>query len=249
GWQSQNNASSVQGAIEEILSAVTGEEIFVQGSGRTDAGVHALGQVAHFDTASRLPADKFRVILNTKLPKTVRILESSEPEGVFHARFTAMAREYWYLVKRMDEMLPFDDGRITPLHELPSLDLLNEYASCLKGTHDYTTFCSSRDECESKWRDIYESEWTQETDDYGYTVYKYRVSGNAFLYHQVRSMVGTMLEDAKIHSEKAVFCSRLESRDRSQALRTALSDGLYLARISYDEEEYQWFEEENNGRH
>lgn len=249
GWQCQENAESVQDAIKTILDQVTGEDIFVQGSGRTDAGVHALGQVAHFDTVSKLPADKFKVILNTKLPKTVRILESSEPEGVFHARFTSMAREYWYLVKRMDDMLPFDDGRVTPVRELPSLETLNSYAEKLCGTHDFTTFCSAKDECESKWRDIYESLWTEEHDPYGFPVLKYRVAGNAFLYHQVRSMVGTMLEDAKQHSTPEVFQARLDSRDRSQALKTAPSDGLYLARISYDEAEYQWFEEGNNGRH
>lgn len=248
GWQKQENAPSVEEEIEKRLEKVLGEEVFVQGSGRTDSGVHALGQVAHFDTISRIEAEKFQVILNTMLPSSIRIRSSWEPEGVFHARFTAMAREYWYFIKRMDEMLPFESGKITPLKSLPSLSLLSSYASSINGTHDFTTFCSSKDISPSKVRDIYESEWSEEKNALGHTFYRYRVVGNAFLYHQVRSMVGTMVESAVAGESVEMFKARLDARDRSKALKTAPSDGLYLARISYDEDEYRWFEEEDNGR-
>ena len=182
------------------------------------------------------------------LPGSVRILSSWEPEGVFHARFTAMAREYWYLVKEYKDMLPFDSGRMTALRSLPDVNLLNSYASLLFGTHDFTTFCSSKDMCESKTRDIYESIWSEEKDGYGFKILKYKVVGNAFLYRQVRSMVGTMLDSALLGEDREAFKERLEAKDRSKALRTAPSDGLYLARISYDENEYLWFEEEYCGR-
>ena len=248
GWQVQDNADSVEGEIEKVLSRVTGESVFLQGSGRTDSGVHAIGQVAHFDTESKIPVEKFSIILRTKLPQSIRILSSWEPEGVFHARFTAMAREYWYLVKSYDNMLPFDSGRITGLRALPDIDVLNSYASLLVGTHDFSTFCSSKDMCESKVRDIYESEWKMERDNYGFPLLKYRVAGNAFLYRQVRSMVGTMLDSALIGEDSTMFQERLEAKDRKKALKTAPSDGLYLYRISYDEKEYLWFEEEYNGR-
>ena len=248
GWQVQDNAESVEGEIEKVLSSVTGEDVFLQGSGRTDSGVHALGQVAHFDTSSEIPADKFSIILNTKLPSSIRVLSSWEPEGVFHARFTAMAREYRYLIKAFSDMLPFDSGRITPLRALPDVSRLNSYASLLVGTHDFSTFCSSKDMCESKVRDIYESEWTLEKDNYGFPLLRYKVVGNAFLYRQVRSMVGTMLDSALMGETEDDFKARLESKDRTKALKTAPSDGLYLYRISYDENEYLWFEEEYNGR-
>lgn len=249
GWQSQNNAVSVQSRLEEILRSVTGEpELFVQGSGRTDAGVHALDQACHFDTQSQIPADKFKVILNTKLEKSIRITSSSEPEGIFHARFTTYSREYWYMIKRMDDMLPFDENRYCFVHQLPDLDVLNSYAEKLFGTHDFTTFASARDESPSKYRDIYLSKWEREVDAYGYEVLKYRVAGNAFLYHQVRSMVGTMLEASKMGLSAEEFQAKLDKKDRSEALRTAVSDGLYLAKISYDEEEYRWFEEEYCGK-
>ncbi|MCI7606807.1 MAG: tRNA pseudouridine(38-40) synthase TruA [Spirochaetales bacterium] len=248
GWQVQDNAESVEGEIEKVLSSVTGEDVFLQGSGRTDSGVHALGQVAHFDTSSEIPADKFSIILNTKLPSSIRVLSSWEPESVFHARFTAMAREYRYLIKAFSDMLPFDSGRITPLRALPDVSRLNSYASLLVGTHDFSTFCSSKDMCESKVRDIYESEWTLEKDNYGFPLLRYKVVGNAFLYRQVRSMVGTMLDSALMGETGDDFKARLESKDRTKALKTAPSDGLYLYRISYDENEYLWFEEEYNGR-
>lgn len=243
GWQKQKNELSVQGKIEDALSDVTGEDVLLFGSGRTDAGVHALGQVAHFDTRSKIDGAKFSLILNTKLEKTIRILSSEEASDFFHARYSTMAREYWYLIKRMDLMLPFDSKRYSFVKDYSDIDLLNSYADCIIGTHDFTTFASARDECPSKFRDIYLSKWDMIKDQFGCDVLRYRVCGNAFLYHQVRSMVGTMLESSRIKLAKQEFRSILDSKDRSRAMKTAPPDGLYLARISYDEDEYAWFEE------
>lgn len=248
GWQKQDGAITVQEEIEKVIFSTLGENVFVQGSGRTDASVHALGQVAHFDTKSNIKAETFAIILNSKLPKTIRVLSSSEPEDVFHARFTAMSREYWYLIKEYKDYTSFDWGRVAPYKRVPDITLLNEYASILQGTHDYTTFCSSRDISVSKVRDIYVSQWSKEKDIFGYDIYKYKVVGNAFLYHQVRSMVGSMVEAALKGESKEAFKLRLDSKNRENALRTAQPEGLYLARISYDEEEYRWFEELENGK-
>lgn len=244
GWQEQNNAHSVQQTIADLLKRVTKEDTVLLGSGRTDAGVHALGQVAHFDTKSQLDAEKFATILNSQLDKSIRIISSEDAPAGFHARYTTMAREYWYYIKRMDEMLAFDDKRYAFYKRLPSLETLNGYASILFGTHDFTTFASSRDLCPSKWRDIYVSEWEEVTDQYGCKALRYKVCGNAFLYHQVRSMVGTMVECGLLGYTDEQFKAILDSKDRSKALRTAPADGLYLARISYDENEYMWFEEQ-----
>ncbi len=248
GWQEQDDALSVQEVLTKEVSSVLGEKTEVFGSGRTDAGVHALGQVAHFDTSSTIEPSKWAVILNSRLPSSVRILSSSEPEGVFHSRFTAMAREYWYFIKPWSDMLPFDEGRVTGVKRLPDITLLNAYATLIRGTHDFTTFCSARDICPSKVRDIYISEWSEERDGWGLRFLRYRVVGNAFLYHQVRSMVGTMVECALSGESTESFRERLESRTRSMALKTYPAGGLYLASISYDENEYSWFEEEDNGR-
>lgn len=248
GWQRQDGDVSVQAVIEDELKSLLKEDIVLSGSGRTDSGVHALGQVAHFDTTSTLSPEKYRIILNTRLPKSIRILSSEEPGGVFHARFTATAREYWYFIKAFSDMFPFDEKRMTGVKMLPNLVLLNAYAKTIEGTHDFTTFCSSKDMCPSKWRDIYTSVWSEERDSYGRPFLKYMVVGNAFLYHQVRSMVGTMVEAALNGESVDSFRERLESRKRENALKTYPPEGLYLARISYDEDEYRWFEEIGDGR-
>lgn len=243
GWQAQDNSSSVQRTIEDALCNILGERVSLFGSGRTDSGVHALGQVAHFDTTSSLCAKAYSYLLNSRLPKSIRILSSSEEKELFHARFTTMAREYWYIVKDYDSFSAPDWGRVTPLKRLPSLTLLNEYATLLEGTHDFTTFCSSRDISPSKVRDIYISKWIEERDYLGSRVYKYIVVGNAFLYNQVRSMVGTMVEAALKEESPDSFNMRLLAKDRALALKTFPPEGLYLARISYDENEYSWFED------
>ena len=244
GWQAQGNAVSVQSVISEVLSGLSGRETIAYGSGRTDAGVHALCQVCHFDTVSDIAPELYRTILNTKLPKTVRVLSSAlAPEG-FHARFSTMSREYWYLIKEASAMLPWDHLHVSPFRRLPDINMLSAYAAAIQGTHDFTTFASARDPSESKVRDIYVSEWDIIHDSFGSPMLRYRTAGNAFLYHQVRSMVGTMMEAALAGESAEDFRARVNGKDRSLALRTAPPDGLYLADVSYDPEKYQWFEEE-----
>ncbi|MFA6891844.1 MAG: tRNA pseudouridine(38-40) synthase TruA [Sphaerochaetaceae bacterium] len=245
GWQSQRNGTSVQQKVEEALSSMLGETVAVHGSGRTDSGVHAIGQVCHFDIVSKLPVRAFKPRLNSLLPSDIRIMDAGETDGTFHARFTSMAREYTYLIKRAEELTAFDSGHVWAVRELPPEELLNEYATVIAGTHDFTTFCSSKDECSSKMRDIYESVWTMGKDVFGYDLLRYRITGNAFLYHMVRSLVGTMVEFAACGKGAASFRAALEAKDRRACGRTASPYGLYLTRISYDPEEYQWFEEAN----
>lgn len=245
GWQSQNNALSVQDTIAAASERLLGERnIDVVGSGRTDSGVHAFGQVAHveFDTCD-IPVRAFCQGLNAFLPTTVRIRKSWDVEPSFHARYSAMAREYRYFCKVGEGHDSFTEGLVTMLREFPDFDLLNGYASLLVGTHDFTTFASARDICPSKVRDIYESSFSWVTSIYGEKVLCYRICGNAFLYHMVRSLVGSMLEFAKRGAPVSEFASVLEAKDRFLAGKTAPSDGLYLWRVSYDPEEYQWFED------
>jgi pseudouridylate synthase I len=215
GWQSQMNGNGVQQYLERAVAEITGETVTIFGSGRTDSGVHALGQVCHFDTKSLIKAGSFVPALNTKLPKTVRVLDAEETDGSFHSRFTTMAREYRYFVKDESSFLPFDEKHVTKTRHLPDIKLLEEYAEVLKGTHDFTTFASARDICPSKCRDIYESEWVKTCDLYGMDVYMFRIVGNAFLYHQIRSLVGTMLLLAKKGKAQ-------QSSDAGWRLRTGL---------------------------
>lgn len=245
GWQTQNNAKSVQETLKQaIVSFLNDDSVEVCGSGRTDSGVHAKGQVAHaeFNDCS-IPAKAFLYGLNAILPVSVRILRSWDVPASFHARYSAMAREYRYFAVQGFGRDAFMDGLVTRLKEMPDLDVLNSYAVQLVGTHDFTTFASAKDICPSKYRDIYESVFTMERSMYGDDVLCYKVCGNAFLYHMVRSLVGTMLEMAGNGCSAAEFKDVLDSCDRWRAGKTAPSDGLYLWRVSYDPDEYQWFED------
>ncbi len=247
GWQKQSNAKAVAEIIEEKVKEMIDEDVQVVGSGRTDSGVHALGQVCHMDIANtRVNAQKFAPALNRLLPADIRILDSSEVDGTFHARFTTMARMYRYYYKRESEMTAFDEQLVAKVKQFPDLGLLNAYAQLLQGTHDFTTFTASGDICPSRYRDIYESYWRMETDRFGSELLTYTICGNAFLYKMVRSLVGSMMEFAHKQVSADEFAGILASLDRSRAGRTASACGLYLYRISYDPAEYAWFEGEGD---
>ena len=250
GWQSQDGEVSVQDTVLEAAKKLTNQEnVEVCGSGRTDSGVHAMGQVAHieFDDCS-IPAKAFVQGLNSFMPYSVRALQSWDADPGFHARYSAMAREYRYFCTEEEGHNAFTEGLVSNYRKLPSLEVLNSYAKCIVGTHDFTTFASSKDICPSKFRDIYESEFFYTTSMYGHKLLCYKVCGNAFLYHMVRSLVGTMIEFANDGKTEEEFKAALDGADRSLCGKTASPDGLYLWRISYDSEEYRWFEEKYGKR-
>ncbi|MFA5446935.1 MAG: tRNA pseudouridine(38-40) synthase TruA [Sphaerochaeta sp.] len=247
GWQRQHNALAVAQVLEEKVKELIDEEVEIVGSGRTDSGVHALAQVCHMDiTNKRMDAAKFAIALNRLLPTDIRVMESSEVDGSFHARFTTMGRTYRYFFKEHASLTGFDDGLVASVRKFPDIELLQSYAAILHGTHDFSTFTASGDLCPSKFRDIYESYWRVEEDRFGSPVLCYTITGNAFLYKMVRSLVGSMMEFAHNGVTADEFASILASKDRLQAGRTASASGLYLWRISYDEEEYAWFEEQGH---
>lgn len=235
GWQRQQGVPSVQEEVEKALKKMLKIPIKVQGSGRTDAGVHALGQVAHFDIENKsVPEEAFRVALNKWLPHSIRIIESGLEDERFHARFTSICREYRYHIKELADYTPFDRNRVCRVRKFPPLDLLNGYAACIVGTHDFSTFSAADDQSHSRIRDLYTSFFSFEKSQWGGPLLVYTVSGNAFLMHQVRSMVGTMLQMGEKLRPVEDFKRCLDSQDRLQAGRTAPPDGLYLYRIAYD---------------
>ena len=245
GWQRQKDAVSVQQTIMDAVTRMIGDRnIDVIGSGRTDSGVHAYGQVAHVEfDACDIPAKAFHMGLNALLPYSIRIRRSWDVDNSFHARYSAMAREYRYFCRCGEPHDSFSDGLVTVLREFPDIDLLNSYAAHIVGTHDFTTFACSKDICPSKVRDIYEAEFGWKESMYGDKLLCFRIAGNAFLYHMVRSLMGTMLDLAFDNKPDSAFRELLEAKDRLRTGRTAPSDGLYLWRVSYDPDEYMWFEE------
>lgn len=237
GWQRQKDVRTVQETLEEALQSLTGSHCCIHASGRTDTGVHALGQVVHFDTPNlSIPPEAFAVALNTRLTKDVRVAGSCAADESFHARFTSVAREYRYVIKELSRITPFDDGRVCRIRSYPDLDLLNGYARSIVGTHDFTTFASAQDQSVSKIREVFLSSFSYE---YFFSIEKvlvYTVKANAFMMHQVRSMVGTMLQLASDAAPPQTMRDLLEARMRTRVLRTAPADGLYLTSVEYYDE-------------
>ena len=228
GWQTQPNGLAVQQVIEEELHSVTGEEISIHASGRTDSGVHALSQVAHFDTQARMPADKFAFALNAGLPRDIRIRYSGEAEENFHARFSAKRKQYRYTLQTGEHARAFLRNTALHVHGRLEEDVLHIMAQDVLGAHDFHAFMAANTTIEQTVREIYRSEWTRE----GELLY-YDVEGNGFLYNMVRILVGTMLAAAKGTLPPDSIKKALASGLRQDAGPTAPAHGLMLMRVIY----------------
>ncbi|MCH5279487.1 MAG: tRNA pseudouridine(38-40) synthase TruA [Christensenellaceae bacterium] len=237
GWQVQPNGIAVQQVICEALHRLTGERLVLHASGRTDSGVHARAQVAHFDTECRIPPDKYAFALNTYLPADIRIKASFEMPGEwaaganeFHSRFSVKRKHYRYRVLNSVHNSAF--LRDTALHIHASLDIekLNAAAALFLGEHDFAAFKASGSKAASTVRSIYASQWSQEGE-----LLVYDVAGSGFLYNMVRIMVGTMLRIGMGYAELDTIKCALENPSRENAGDTAPAHGLTLWRVEYDE--------------
>ena len=232
GWQRQINGPSVQQELEEALSRLTGETVPVTGSSRTDAGVHAVGLCAHFDSATRIPAEKIAFALNTMLPPDVRIRESRPaPEG-FHARYGACGKVYRYSFynSRHDCAI----GRQYAAHVPVPLDekLMDEEAQALLGTHDFAAFAASGSVVKSTVRTIYRVQVRRSGD--AVTLY---VLGDGFLYNMVRIIAGTLMEVGAGKRAPGAIRTAIETGDRLSLGQTAPAKGLTLMRVLYGGDE------------
>jgi len=229
GWQIQKSDKTVQQVLQDALTTLHKHPVVVTGSGRTDSGVHALGQVAHFDTTLvSIPAEKFIPALNGLLPEDVRIRRSVEVSEDFHARFHAVEREYRYYISLLSENNPFTRPFTHTINALPNIGLLNKYAQIVEGIHDFTTFSAAGDASESKVRAIGSTSFYLEK---GQLVF--RIKGNAFLWRMVRSLVGTMLELGQKNEPPEKMREILNAKDRQYAGTTAPAKGLFLYRVRY----------------
>ena len=228
GWQTQNNGVAVQEKVEQAILEVTGQRSSLQGSGRTDSGVHARAQVAHFDTEARMAADKFAIALNTHLPADIRVLYSEEVSPDFHARFSAKEKQYRYFVQTGPHADVF--ARKYALHAYMPLDfdLMNEAAALAVGTHDFSAFMSTGREVETAVRTVSLSKWEKQGKFLVYTV-----QGNGFLYNMVRILVGTMVGMGSGRIPKDSMEKALASLSRKDAGPTAPPHGLVLWRVKY----------------
>jgi tRNA pseudouridine38-40 synthase len=231
GWQVQPGRPTVQGILEERLGRMLREVVRLAGAGRTDAGVHALGQVASFSTGCRVPLDGLRRGINARLPEDIRALVVEEvPEG-FHARSDARGKEYRYRITRAPIVSPFEAPFVTPVR--PPLDVgrMRQAAVRLEGRHDFTSFCPANCEIEDRTRAIALSRVEEAGDEI-----VYHVRGDGFLRHMVRTIVGTLVEAGRGRLEPDAIGSVIDARDRRRAGPCAPARGLVLVRVFYDGE-------------
>lgn len=228
GFQKQPNAPTIQGELEAVLKRMHRMEIAVIGSGRTDAGVHAKGQVIHFESGLQLQAAQWQRALNAQLPEAIRILKVEQVASDFHARYSACAKEYRYFIHREEVRNPF--LRRYSLHLPYFLDVkrMQEAAHLLKGTHDFTAFSSARTEVNNKVRTI--EKLSIHTRGKMLVI---RCRGDGFLYNMVRIIVGTLLEVGQGRKSLEDVEQALKNGERTLAGPTVPAHGLFLWEVFY----------------
>lgn len=230
GYQIQPGKRTVQGELERALERIhKGEAIRITASGRTDAGVHAYGQVVHFDTFLSLSPDQWKKALNALLPDDIVIKDAQEAAPSFHARFSAKAKEYRYKVRIAQERDVFLRNYCYHFPYPLDIGAMRRSLSLIEGTHDFTSFCSAKTDVDDRVRTIYTADMTVQDD-----LLEFRFIGNGFLYNMVRIIVGTILEVGQGKRSVDSISSALAAKDRRFAGKMAPSQGLYLWKVYYD---------------
>lgn len=236
GYQVQPGKRTVQGELERALGKLNkGNSIRVSASGRTDAGVHARGQVIHFDTMLEIEPARWQIALNSLLPDDIAVnsVEYARPD--FHARFNAAGKEYRYFLLPSKQRDPFQRNYAYQFQYELDLDAMREAASLLLGTHDFTSFCSAKTEVEDRVRTLQEIDFSEEN---GLIVFRF--IGNGFLYNMVRILVGTLLEVGTGRRPAESMPQLLAEKDRTQAGKTAPGHGLYLWKVFYEDDDHEF---------
>src|ERR1700757_3161277 len=234
GWQVQPNAITVQGTIASVIGRITGEKVLPQGSGRTDAGVHALAQVMTFVTQSSVPTGNFLKAMNDILPTSVRVLEVTEAPPDFHARHSARAKTYRYRIYREAICPPFLARYVWHYPYPLAEETMAKAAGLVVGELDFTSFAAvdpergRDDSAASNVRTIFSSSWERLGEELIYTV-----RGSGFLHHMVRNLVGTFILVGKGTLQVEDVTRILEARNRSAAGAPAPANGLYLVGVEY----------------
>lgn len=230
GWQRQRQVNSVQACLEKALSRVANAPIAVQCAGRTDAGVNATGQVVHFDTPVVRKDAAWTMGVNTHLPKDIAVRWVSHVSGDFHARFSATARRYRYLIYNYRYRPAILQQGITQLHMPLDVEKMQRAGQCLLGEHDFTSFRAMQCQSRTPWRFI----TNLDVSRYGnYVVVD--IKANAFVHHMVRNIVGSLVEIGIGNQPEVWMAQLLAAKDRTLAAATARAEGLYLVAVDYPE--------------
>lgn len=228
GWQVQNNGITIESELNRCLTDLLGEKIEVIGASRTDSGVHALGNVAVFDTTARMPAEKISYALNQRLPEDIRIQKSEEVDSDWHPRHCDSRKTYEYRIYRGEFAMPVK--RLYSYHTYRPLDvaMMRKAAAYLVGEHDFKSFCQTGAQVESTVRTILSLEIEEQGSDL-----VIRVCGNGFLYNMVRIIAGTLMEVGQGKRSPESMQQVLDSLDRAAAGPTAPALGLTLMKYEY----------------
>ena len=229
GWQIQPNGITVQERLNQAVKAITGEDVTVTGSGRTDSGVHAEGQVAHFETASKIPAERFAPALNSALPSDIRVIKSEEAEADFHARFCAKKKTYCYKMYLSETLRPLLDRYCAHLPYPVDLVAMKDCAKLFVGTHDFRAFMASGSEVKDTVRTVYSSDVSCSGD-----VISFTVCGNGFLYNMVRIMAGTLVAVGMGKLTLQDVKCAVDGGERSKVGKTMPARGLTLLSVDYN---------------
>lgn len=229
GWQSQAHGNTVQDVLEKALAAVAGRPLRVACAGRTDAGVHALCQVVHFDCDVERPETAWVRGVNAHLPAPVAVRWAREVAPEFHARFLARSRSYRYLLLNRSVRPALLAGRVGWFHQPLDIDAMRAAAACLIGGHDFSAFRAAECQAKSPVKHLFRADIEMQGDC---IVFDFRA--NAFLHHMIRNLVGSLVYIGKGKHAPAWMAELLESRDRKLAAPTFAADGLYFGGAEYD---------------
>jgi tRNA pseudouridine38-40 synthase len=229
GWQRQDNGPSVQGALEDAIEKLSGERVTVTGSGRTDAGVHALGQVAHFDLVKQFEAGKVRDALNYHLrPNPVVVLNADAVDSEFHARFSARGRHYLFRILNRRSPPALETGKVWHVSPRLDADAMHAAAQVLVGQHDFTTFRAAECQAQSPVKTLDRLDVSRRADEI-----HIEASARSFLHHQIRSFAGTLKLVGEGKWTPRDVADALAAKDRARCGPVAPPDGLYLVRVDY----------------
>ena len=229
GWQTQRMVRTVQQTVQDVLSQILTAPVKLHGSGRTDAGVHALGQVAHFAADSEMDLSALKKAVNSLLPVDIAVGSAEEVPPEFHSRFSAKSRTYWYLIWNSPERSPFYDRYSWHVIRPLGINVMREAAQALIGTHDFTSFQGSDREEVSPVREVKSIRFKKTRRH----MLIFEIRANAFLKHMVRNIIGTLVEVGTGKHTAEMVKEIMENRDRCLAGATAPAKGLFLKEVQY----------------
>lgn len=232
GWQKQNNNSTIQEEIQKAISKITNEDINLIGSSRTDAGVHARGMVANFKTESKVPPEKFREAINTKLPDDIGIIKSEEVPLDFHARYDSKGKTYCYTIINRLEKVAISKNYVYHVKDKLDIELMKKSCEYFVGKHDFKAFKTSGSSVKTSIRTISDLHIETFNSEYGTKIMFY-ITADGFLYNMVRIIVGTVVDVGRGKIKESIIGDIIKSGDRNKAGHCAPASGLTLLKVYY----------------